>query len=294
MQRQNFSNLKHKIHLSQAFHSGGFRRVSKHKPCPVCGKPDWCLVSEDGNAVICPRIADGSVKKCGNAGWLHILNHNIRRKNTSLFSVNVGAKNNVYFKVDGIRKVSSLRLRELAEDLGVSENCLVRLSIGWVSCAYLFPMMDATRRIVGYRQRCIEGYKSSITGGKSGLFIPDGIGDKGILLVCEGESDTAAALDLGFDAIGRPNCNSCIDETVQFATGRDIVIVCDNDMAGIVGAERLAKKASLKCHSVKIVKPPSGINDLRDWLRAGLTHDQLLRIIKATNSMEVHVKCMLK
>ena len=45
-------------------------------PCPVCGKPDWCLVAEDGSAAICARIEEGSVKRCGDAGWLHILREN--------------------------------------------------------------------------------------------------------------------------------------------------------------------------------------------------------------------------
>ncbi|MBM4461761.1 MAG: DUF3854 domain-containing protein [Chloroflexi bacterium] len=48
-------------------------RVNRHNPCPVCGKPDWCLVSGDGKAAICARIE--SDKPAGNkgAGWLHKL-----------------------------------------------------------------------------------------------------------------------------------------------------------------------------------------------------------------------------
>ena len=45
------------------------QRVSRKTPCPVCGKPDWCLVAEDGTAAICQRIKEGSVKSCGNAGY---------------------------------------------------------------------------------------------------------------------------------------------------------------------------------------------------------------------------------
>jgi len=48
-------------------------RVSKASPCPVCGRPDWCLVAADGSVAICQRVADGAVKKT-NAGWLHRLN----------------------------------------------------------------------------------------------------------------------------------------------------------------------------------------------------------------------------
>lgn len=48
-------------------------RVSRQNPCPICGKPDWCLVAPDGSAAICQRVTEGAVKKCGEAGWLHVL-----------------------------------------------------------------------------------------------------------------------------------------------------------------------------------------------------------------------------
>jgi putative DNA primase/helicase len=53
-------------------------RVSDAKvECPVCGKPDWCLVSRSDpdhpNKVICNRpIAEtGAIRRVGDAGWLH-------------------------------------------------------------------------------------------------------------------------------------------------------------------------------------------------------------------------------
>ncbi len=43
--------------------------------CPICGKPDWCLVDaddpEDPAAAICPRVPSG--RDLGEAGYLHIL-----------------------------------------------------------------------------------------------------------------------------------------------------------------------------------------------------------------------------
>jgi len=32
-------------------------RVNKQRACPVCGKPDWCLISQDGKAAICARTS---------------------------------------------------------------------------------------------------------------------------------------------------------------------------------------------------------------------------------------------
>jgi putative DNA primase/helicase len=45
--------------------------------CPICGKPDWCLVSSDDpknpSAVLCSRVADKSAKEILGSGYLHIL-----------------------------------------------------------------------------------------------------------------------------------------------------------------------------------------------------------------------------
>jgi hypothetical protein len=42
-------------------------RVNKKRPCPICGKDDWCTVSDDGNFLICARKSSG-----GGNGWEYI------------------------------------------------------------------------------------------------------------------------------------------------------------------------------------------------------------------------------
>ena len=49
-------------------------RVSKDNPCPICGKPDWCGIAEDGSFAVCMRIE--SFNPTENHGWLHVLNEN--------------------------------------------------------------------------------------------------------------------------------------------------------------------------------------------------------------------------
>lgn len=44
-------------------------RVTRHDPCRVCGKPDWCINAPEGT--ICQRIE--SEHKSGEAGWWHPL-----------------------------------------------------------------------------------------------------------------------------------------------------------------------------------------------------------------------------
>lgn len=50
-----------------------FKTVTTKKPCPVCGKPDWCGVTEDGALAICMRVSDGSLRESGNNGFVHVL-----------------------------------------------------------------------------------------------------------------------------------------------------------------------------------------------------------------------------
>jgi|ERR1043166_321257 hypothetical protein len=49
----------------------GFCRVSKQRPCHVCGKPDWCGYSTDEETSICMRISDGSKGTSRNGGNIH-------------------------------------------------------------------------------------------------------------------------------------------------------------------------------------------------------------------------------
>jgi len=67
-------------------HAGGrgamrttdWKPVSKRRPCLVCGKGDWCLFAgpdDAPEAAICARTE--SVRRIGEAGWLHRLRDNV-------------------------------------------------------------------------------------------------------------------------------------------------------------------------------------------------------------------------
>lgn len=53
--------------------SAKWERASKGRPCPICGKPDWCLIAAGGSAAICARIKSGWPVGSKGAGWLHKL-----------------------------------------------------------------------------------------------------------------------------------------------------------------------------------------------------------------------------
>ena len=52
--------------------SVGFKRVSKKRPCRICGKPTYCGFSRDERTSICMRINAGSRRLSRNGGNIHI------------------------------------------------------------------------------------------------------------------------------------------------------------------------------------------------------------------------------
>jgi len=218
---------------------GRMKRVTKQTPCPVCGKPDWCLVAGDGSTAICARVKEGSTKRCGDAGYLHVLVDRPKGRQRRLQRTSTVGQDDrpdrdfTALQQQYSRQIKDEQLNGLSQQLGVSAQSLKQLRIGFDGQAYTFPMSDSQGRIIGMRRRFPDGRKISLTGSKTGLFIPMGLAGTEPLIMCEGPTDTAAALDLGFDAIGRPNCNSRIEMTVKAARGRsEIVIISDNDPAG--------------------------------------------------------------
>ena len=106
--------------------------------------------------------------------------------------------------------------------LGVSVESLRRLGVGWSAKhrAWAFPMSNAAGDVLGIRLRLPGGKKLSVKGGKEGLVhsrrgplrLPSG---RLLLLIAEGPTDTAALLDLGFSAVGRPSCTGGVKLLVE-------------------------------------------------------------------------------
>lgn len=270
------------------------QRVSKKTPCPVCGKSDWCLYAEDGSAAICERIQEGSKKRCGDAGWLHVLSNRHNRHNGHRrirLTLPSGEKSRDFGEISRQyqQQLSDKKLNWLSMKLGTSSKSLKRLRVGWDGTAYTFPMSNAENQIIGIRRRFPDGLKVSLTGSKNGVFIPTDLPTDDPLFICEGPTDTAAALDLGFDAIGRPNCNSKVEMTAEIVKRRDVIIIGDNDDGGRTGVERLSDTLVLYCKDVRIVYPPEGIKDLKDWLSIGLTAEKLRDVIGNTEPVGIRI-----
>ena len=162
-------------------------------------------------------------------------------------------------------------LARLASSLGLSIGSLERLHVGWATRhrAWSFAMTDVDGNVLGIRLRRPDGRKLSVKGGKEGLFIPEAL-DGGRLTVCEGPTDTAAMLDLGFPAVGRPWCAGgmrLLVELVQRLAVPEVVIVADADPPGQRGAGNLASVLLAYCPAVLVTTPPAGFKDIRVWRR---------------------------
>lgn len=278
------------------------RRVDREHPCPICSRPDWCLVREDGSAAICARIEEGSRKRCGDSGWLHI----IREEDRSLLApvrrtieVRVGPDWTAHARLVAVR-TSDAMIDELAASLGVHTAALRSLLVGWSERrrAWCFPMRAPDGRVCGVRLRNRDGSKRraergeapAVRGSRNGLFLPDLLEPRGLLVVTEGETDCAAALSMNLPAIGRAGCNQGRDLVSAIAAHRETVIVHDNDEPGRRGAESLACAVLLRAQSVRLAAPPLEHKDVRDWFRAcgaDAVRAEILRLIEQAVPLEL-------
>tara|TARA_R100000458_G_scaffold59180_1_gene69004 strand:- start:130 stop:942 length:813 start_codon:yes stop_codon:yes gene_type:complete len=250
-----------------------WKRVNRLSRCPVCGKPDWCLVSPDRSAVICPRIEEGSCRYIDGSGYLHVLKWTDDWKDENPVNrVQPLPEHNEVLAIQARRWITECepeRIDELSERLGVEANALRLLNVGYMSkdSSWIFPMLRKGNRLIGVRTRPKNGKKYALRGSKNGLFIPNNLDVTKEVLVCEGESDTSAILSCGLNAVGRPSCNSGGRLLVELLKDSDVIICSDRDGAGRRGSGELCKYLSLYCKSVKIMEPPFRYNDMREWYR---------------------------
>jgi len=129
-------------------------------------------------------------------------------------------------------------------------------------------MRDGGNQYVGIRLRRINGDKWAERGSHQGLFIPQS-GPEKQALITEGPTDTAAAISLGYFAIGRPNCCGGIEfikSALRYLGIRRAVIVSDLDDPGLRGATTLGLHLKIPW---AILTVPS--KDFRKAVMAGMT-----------------------
>ena len=265
-------------------------RVTRQKPCPVCDKPDWCAVTADGALACCMRVSSNRLTK--NNGFIHKLNESTGDR------PQLPPPQDRKLMLDCAAYHAALRRRwdwqwndGLAVDLGVDPDALELLQPAFDAAnrAFAFPMRDSDGGVIGIRLRARDGRKWAVRGSREGLFYSPALAPSAEpLVICEGPTDTAAALSLGLRAVGRPSCAGGAEALASLVARlrcRKVVMLADCDAPhrrpdgstwypGRDGAQAFAKALRrMWC----MVLPPA--KDVRAWFHAGATRAQFDALI---------------
>lgn len=248
-------------------------RVSPSNLCPICNSDSWCLAGDVW--IVCMRVESERPKQLssGETGWLHPVGSKASPR--PVRAENPAPLLNTNLLMDVWRKDRrGHRLEELSASIGVTVRSLQMLEC--VRAPYhntwAFPMRSGDGSYTGIRLRNLKGEKWAERGSHQGLFIPQTEPQRTVLLV-EGPTDCAAALTIGYYAIGRPNCCGGIDhlqKAVKHYNLQRAVIVSDLDDPGLRGAKTLAEH--LPVPSAILVCP---CKDLRQAIRSGMDRTML-------------------
>jgi hypothetical protein len=219
-------------------------RASNRQPCPICHKPDWCMVAAD--AAICMRVESSRPHtfKNGAMGWYHWLEDPLPnfKPEKKIEAPTIDARRILSCMESAI---GSRPLEELAKSLGVTYSSLRLLGCVWSPNykAWAFPMRGGDGEYRGIRLRSDDGKKWAVRGSKEGVFYAFGNPNATTLYVVEGPTDTAAAMTLGLDCVGRPSCYGGVEEVriiVRNQKYRRVAIIADRDDVGRWGAKLLS------------------------------------------------------
>lgn len=255
-------------------------RVTRRAPCPICGKPDWCVVARDESKVFCCRTDQGSIRYCDKlCAWEFKIEGEkaytaairvLRARATTPEPEIDAARLNAEYQID----IADAQIEALCKSLGIDEVGLGMLGVGYSEShhSYTFPMRNARERVIGIRLRNLEGRKWAVCGSRNGLFMPEGFDPLGDVYICEGPTDTAACLGIGLEAIGRSSCRGEVAEIKSLFTKlkRKAIVVSDNDGPGEAGAHALADELC-GITDVRVIYPLNA-KDIREWIVNGATN----------------------
>lgn len=259
-------------------------RVSKEESCRICNHNDWCTYTLDKiSGSCCMRSTEGG-KLLKNGGYFFAFDEArpmpppMRPAKEKPPAPDFGVMMRSWLHpIDG--HISKLDL---------PAQSLRQIGTAWSEerKALAFPMYDATchngTRPIGIRLRTEDGKKFAVTGSTSGIFYPYGavqtISPFDRLYICEGPTDTVAALAMGCFAIGRASCRGgegFVLSVLEQLCPDEVVIVTDNDGPGVLGAKDLLRHIK---QPKRLLTPPS--KDLRSFRQNGGSKELLEELLK--------------
>lgn len=254
------------------------RRVTRQFLCRHCAHGDWCLQNDE--VTICMRVQSDRPHKFhdGNVGWIHSLGAG-EPVPTMVPSVERQPMVDVRALLSKwAKEIHGRNMAAFSATLGVKLESLHALGCcpaEWAH-SWCWPMFDRNGRHCGIRVRAEDGHKWAVRGSRQGIFIPK-TRPQSMAVICEGPTDTAAALTLGYFALGKPNCSGGLEEinsALERFGCRQALIVSDLDDVGLRGAVEMQKRLLVPS---AIMLPPA--KDLRQFLTAGGMRETMDSII---------------
>lgn len=167
---------------------------------------------------------------------------------------------------------------KLAGKLNLPSSVFIKMDIRMDGDVFCFPMYNAQRQIIGIKKRNLNGRKWCVRHSKLGIYLPRHFSASQGVYICEGESDTAAMLSKGYNAIGRASATSCkaiLRELLKDCP--EITIISDYDPHGL-GYKESCKLAKVFERHVHIVLNRD-YKDIREWINSGtFTHQKLVAL----------------
>ena len=109
------------------------------------------------------------------------------------------------------------------------------------------------------------------------------------VVITEGEKDVETIRTLGLVATTNPGgAGKWKSEYNECLRDRHVVILSDNDLVGQQHAEQVARSLLGVAASVKLITLPELLEkgDVSDWITAGHTTEELLRLIEQTPALQ--------
>jgi len=236
--------------------------------CPFCGKANKFLVNVESMLWDC--------KRCGRSGNFDMFLSLISRKYAASL-------------IEGPITV-------LSEDRGLRPQTFRAWGVGWSGSFYSIPARGNEKGITTDIHRYIipsAGLKKKRTLSTSGshlsFFVPERLRSTRVIWVAEGEWDGMAIWEClrrmkrHDDVCASPGAGNFPNKLIEGFYGRDIIVIPDNDEAGIRGAHRINRLLAGAVQQIRFLHWPPGYPekfDFRDlYLQTGKNPATTLKFV---------------